>query len=141
MKDRENHRLRIRQRLCNACMSCQVYCATAKEQVCAPTRARVRIQLDPFGARHRIHICRQCEKAACVEACPEGAIVLSDDGSYWTIDYERCTGCRECMEACPFDAIFYDPAGDRIIKCDTCQGDPLCARVCPMEALVWDEQS
>ena len=74
-------RVRVRQKECNACMSCQAYCSTAKEEVCSPTRARVRIQLDPFDANHRINICRQCEKAACVEACPEDAIALSADGT------------------------------------------------------------
>jgi len=139
MEDPKNHRLRVRQRNCNGCMSCQVYCAVTKEHICAPRRARVRVQLDPLGARHRITLCRQCEQAACAEACPEGAIVLSDDGSYWAIDYARCTNCQECITACPFDAIFYDPLGDRIIKCDTCRGNPLCAQVCPTGALMWDE--
>ena len=133
-------RLQVRQKLCNGCMSCQVYCATAKEGICAPTLSRVRVTLDPFGARHRIAICRQCKEAACAEACPEDAIRLSDDGTYWAIDYTRCTSCRECMEACPLDAIFYDAVHDRVIKCDTCHGDPLCARVCPTGALTWTDE-
>ena len=140
MKGGRVHRLRVRQKACNACMSCQIYCVMVKEHVCAPRRARVQVELDPFDARHRIHLCRQCEKAACAEACPEGAITLSEDGSYWAIDYARCTLCRECVEACPLDALFYDPVGERVIKCDLCQGDPLCAQVCPTGALRWDGQ-
>ena len=140
MKGGREHRLRVRQKACNACMSCQIYCVMAKEHICAPRRARVQVELDPFGARHRIHLCRQCKQAACAEACPEGAIALSEDGSYWAIDYARCTLCRECVEACPLDALFYDPVGERVIKCDLCQGDPLCAQVCPTGALTWDGQ-
>lgn len=137
MKTGSGGRLRVRQRACNGCMSCQVYCSLIKEHVCAPTRSRVRIELDPFEARHRINLCRQCEKALCAEACPEEAIVLSEDGSYWFVDHERCTLCKECVEACKLGAIHYDPVGDRIIKCDTCEGDPLCAQVCPTGALTW----
>lgn len=136
----KKRRVRVRQKECNGCMSCQVYCSTAKEGFCSPMHSRVRVQLDPFDAQHRISICRQCEKAACVEACPEKAIVPSADGTYWVIDYERCTNCRECMEACPFDSIFYDPVANRVFRCDTCEGAPLCAQVCPMGALTWDEE-
>ena len=127
--------IRVRQKLCNGCMSCQVYCATAKEEICAPSCSRVRVALDPFGARHRISICRQCKDAPCAEACPENAIKLSQDGSYWAIDYDRCTGCQICLAACKLDAIFYDPLSDRVIMCDLCQGNPLCTQVCPTGAL------
>ena len=139
MRDRRKPRLRVMQKACNGCMSCQVYCATARAHICAPLCARVRIQLDPFEGRHRIHLCRQCKPAACADVCPEGAITLSEDGSYWAIDEARCTNCQECITACPLDAIFYDPIQDRIIKCDTCGGAPLCAQVCPTGALVWSD--
>lgn len=132
--------LRVREALCNGCLSCQVYCATANEGISAPVRARVRVPLDPFEGQHRIHICRQCKKALCVQACPEDAIVASSDGTYWIIDHERCTDCRECLQACPFGAIFEDPIGGHLIRCHTCQGDPLCAQVCPMGALAWEER-
>lgn len=133
-------RLRIVEEMCNGCSSCQVYCATKNEGMGAAARARVRIHLDPFEGCHRIHLCRQCKRAACAEACPEGAISRhsEDSYSYWVIDYARCTDCRACIEACPFEALFYDPIGKRVIKCDLCGGDPLCARMCPMGALVWE---
>ena len=138
MAKQKKPKLRIRKANCNGCMSCQINCATLKEGICAPVRARIHVQLDPWRARHRITVCRQCKEAKCAEACPEDAITLSDDGTYWAIDYDLCKGCRECVEACSFDAIFYDPQGDRVIKCDTCQGDPLCAQVCALEAIIWD---
>ena len=140
MSGQGRHRLRVSRRDCNACMSCQVYCSTARERICAPTSARVRIELDPLEAQHRITLCRQCKKALCAEARPEEAITLSEDGTYWEIDYSRCTGCRECETACPVNAIFYDTVGERVIKCDTCGGDPLCARVCPTGALTWEKR-
>ena len=131
--------LRVRQKLCNGCLSCQAYCSTSKTGVSAPAHSRVRVTLDPFGARHKIAVCRQCKDAACAEACPRDAIQLSEDGTYWAIDYSRCTTCRACVEACPLDAMFYDPLNDCVIKCDTCQGHPLCAEVCPTGALTWDD--
>lgn len=135
MTDRTRPKLRVNQNLCNGCMLCQAYCAVSREGISAPSSSRVRVKLDPWGAKHRIAICRQCKDAACAEACPEEAIRLSEDGSYWAIDYDRCTTCRECVEACRLGGIWYDPLSDRVIKCDTCQGDPICVQVCPMGAL------
>jgi len=143
MADRSRGRLRVREKFCNGCMSCQAYCSTSREGMSAATLSRVRIHLDPFGGAQKITVCRQCKKAACAEACPEKAIVRSSQGDYWEIDYERCTGCRECMEACPFDAIFYNSVGERVFRCDTCHGAPLCAEMCPTGALEWtgDEET
>lgn len=39
----------------------------------------------------------------CVEACPEGAILLREDGPQF--DRDLCTRCGECVEACPERAI------------------------------------
>jgi Fe-S-cluster-containing hydrogenase component 2 len=135
MTDRNRPRLRVKESVCNACMSCQAYCATAREGFSAVSSSRVHITLDPWGAKHRIAICRQCGEAACAQACPEKAIQRSEDGAYWAIDYRRCTGCRECVAACRLGGIWYDPLTRQVIKCDTCQGEPVCARICPMGAL------
>jgi formate hydrogenlyase subunit 6/NADH:ubiquinone oxidoreductase subunit I len=41
--------------------------------------------------------------AACVAACPTGAITL--DTTSWTVDAGRCVLCAACEAACPRDAI------------------------------------
>jgi Fe-S-cluster-containing dehydrogenase component len=64
------------------------------------------------------------------------AITRHADG-YWDVNYDTCIGCNECLRACPFGAMFYDPVGDKVMKCHTCQGEPACAAVCGTGALVW----
>jgi uncharacterized protein (DUF362 family)/ferredoxin len=45
--------------------------------------------------------CTQC--AACIEACPTGAISMKDKGIVF--DYSKCISCFCCQEACPASAI------------------------------------
>lgn len=42
--------------------------------------------------------------AACVEACPSGALSLTDTGTA-ALDYGRCIACQICVEACPEGAL------------------------------------
>lgn len=46
---------------------------------------------------------RCSREAACVAACPTGAITLDD--SHWTVDAGRCVFCAACARACPTAAI------------------------------------
>ncbi|MCS6839606.1 MAG: cyclic nucleotide-binding domain-containing protein [Roseiflexus sp.] len=52
--------------------------------------------------------CRQCRVGAeCVEACPEHAIIWNDRRALIITD--ACTGCGECVPACPYDAVHLKP--------------------------------
>jgi Fe-S-cluster-containing dehydrogenase component len=86
-------------------------------------------------------VCRQCEEAPCVQACPNEA--MYEDGSgIVRRSPMRCTGCRSCYLACPFGVID-DIAKHQVGKCDLCadrtsQGlRPRCVSVCPSGALVF----
>jgi len=105
----------------------------------APSKARIQVNLDPFGGNNHLRYCMQCKSAPCAEACPVDAIFLVSKGGYWAVDYDLCIGCKQCISACPLGVMFYDPIDDKVIKCETCQGDPICAQVCPTEALIWGD--
>jgi len=126
---------------CTGCLSCMLNCALANEGLNALSSARIFIDLDAFEARWPAIHCRQCVKARCAEACPVGAITRDPSGEFWCVDYDVCIGCRACVDACPFHAMFFDPLTDKVLKCETCAGHPTCVRSCAAGALRWQDAS
>jgi carbon-monoxide dehydrogenase iron sulfur subunit len=124
-------------KLCTGCMNCVLFCSQYNEDVSGPSSARIFVDLNPLSGEYVPLYCLQCKKAACAEACPVGSISKRPGEDYWSVNYETCIGCRACVTACPFGAMFIDPVSEKVLKCETCGGDPLCARVCPTQALFW----
>ncbi len=46
------------------------------------------------------------------------------------IDEQKCIGCKQCVQACPFGAIQMHPVTKKAIKCDLCGGKPKCVEIC-----------
>ena len=88
--------------------------------------------------------CHHCAKAPCKGACPEEAI-SRDERRIVLIDNERCIGCKECMEACPFGAMQFDDDQEVAMKCDLCHERlenneaPACSKTCPTRCIVWGD--
>jgi len=53
-----------------------------------------------------------------------------------------CIGCKACIQACPYDAIYIDPETHTAAKCHMCAHrldvglEPACVVVCPEQAIV-----
>ena len=49
------------------------------------------------------------------------------------VDLDKCTGCGECVSACPLDSIVI--TGDKAVVDDSCAECGACIDACPAEAL------
>lgn len=64
--------------------------------------------------------------------------ILETDPQIAAIDEVKCTGCGECLAACPFDAISMHARGGKnlaIINSSVCKGCGMCTPVCPEDAI------
>ena len=64
---------------------------------------------------------------------------LFSSGYRSAIDGELCTGCGECIEICPMDAI-KDEDSVFVVMVERCIGCGLCVDRCPVEAISMDER-
>ncbi|MFN2531181.1 MAG: 4Fe-4S dicluster domain-containing protein [Pyrinomonadaceae bacterium] len=95
---------------------------------------------------HQVTRCNQCTHAPCVTACPTSAMFKRNDG---IVDFDKsiCIGCKACMAACPYDAIFINPEDHSAEKCNFCAHridvglEPACVVVCPTQAILVGDQN
>ncbi len=85
--------------------------------------------------------CNHCANPPCARICPTAAMYQRDDGIV-EFDNRVCIGCKACMQACPYDAIYIDPDSNTAAKCHYCAHrtdiglEPACVVVCPEHAII-----
>ena len=85
--------------------------------------------------------CNHCSDAPCVEICPTTALFRREDGIV-DFDTDRCIGCKSCMQACPYDALYIDSDENTTQKCNYCVHrvevglEPACVVVGPEQAII-----
>ena len=59
-----------------------------------------------------------------------------------TIDWESCSGCRDCMKLCNFGAISYSPLVEKCyISQFECYGCGVCRALCPRDAITLKDRN
>ena len=135
----------IDQDTCIGCHACTVACKAEHDVPLGVNRTWVKyIEKGTFPDARRFYSvlrCNHCDNAPCVTICPTTALFRRADG---IIDFDdsRCIGCKSCMNACPYDAIYINPETQTAHKCNFCahrveQGlEPSCVIVCPTQSIV-----
>ena len=130
---------------CIGCHACTTACKSENEVPLAVTRTYVKyVDVGVFPEARRafqVTRCNQCDDAPCTAACPTGAMYRRPDG---IVDFDKsiCIGCKACIAACPYDAIFINPEDHSAEKCNFCAHrldvglEPACVVVCPTQAIL-----
>ena len=145
---------------CTACYSCFVACKdeywdndyppytagqprhgqfwmdlTKKEQGAYPY---IRVTYMPWPCMH-------CQNPSCLKAAKDGAIYKKRNGIV-VIDPEKAVGQKQVVDACPYGAIYWNPARKLPQKCTFCAHlldkgwkEPRCVESCPTKALVFGD--
>jgi Fe-S-cluster-containing dehydrogenase component len=135
-------------RRCIGCHACTVACKSENSVPVGSFRTWVKYtEKGAFPAVRRhfsVLRCNHCTKAPCVTICPVNALEKRADGIV-DVDRGACIGCRACMQACPYDAIYLNADSGSVEKCHFCAHRierklaPACVVVCPEEAIVFGD--
>ena len=130
---------------CIGCHACTVACKSENQVPLGSFRTWVKYtETGTFPEVRRDYSvlrCNQCTDAPCVTICPVRALGKGGN-EIVDVDPDHCIGCKSCMHACPYDAIYLNENKGTVEKCHFCAHRterglaPACAIVCPTEAII-----
>ncbi len=147
---------------CNGCYACQVACKDEHAgndwmpyarpqpdtgQFWLQIKETVRGTVPKVRVTYQPVLCAHCDNAPCREVCPVKAAIYQREDGLVIIDPEKCTGCRNCLEACPYHVIYFNEGLNIAQKCTGCAHlldrgwkVPRCADACPTECIKFGEE-
>ena len=130
---------------CIGCHACTVACKAENDVPLGAFRTWVKYVEKGRFPNTRRHFavlrCNQCDNAPCVTICPVTALYRRGNGIV-DFDGNKCIGCKACMQACPYDALYINPNTNTAEKCNFCAHrveiglKPACEIVCPERAII-----
>lgn len=130
---------------CIGCHACTVACKSENNVPVGSFRTSVKYtEQGRFPEVRRsflVQRCNHCTDAPCVTICPVNALQKRPDGIV-DVDRDACIGCRACMQACPYDALYLNEDLGAVEKCHFCAHrvdaglEPACVTVCPVGAII-----
>ncbi len=132
-------------RTCIGCGDCVVACKTEnkvpeglnRDWVVEATRGTYPNLTTEFRSER----CNHCSNPTCVTLCPTGASHQWKDTNIVLVAPEKCTGCKACIAACPYDARLVMHPDGYVDKCTFCHHrveeglDPACVSTCPTKCM------
>jgi Fe-S-cluster-containing dehydrogenase component len=130
-------RILVNEDVCSGCRACEVACVAWHDRRFGIATARMRVtKIEPLGVDHP-HVCRLCQRAPCMVACPSGALYKDEITGAVLLRPDDCIGCSACVDTCPFGTAALHPETGLALICDLCGGDPACVKRCATGAIVY----
>ncbi|MEZ4320477.1 MAG: 4Fe-4S dicluster domain-containing protein [Myxococcota bacterium] len=130
---------------CIGCHACSTACKSEHQVPLGVNRTWVKYvesgRYPDVRRSFQVTRCNHCSNPPCVRICPTGAMHQRADGIV-DFDSDACIGCKACLQACPYDAIYIDPDTHTAAKCNYCAHrtevgmEPACVVVCPEHAII-----
>ncbi len=140
-----NYGFLIRNDRCIGCHACSTACKSENEVPLGVNRTWVKsVETGTYpnvSRQFQVTRCNHCANPPCVRICPVTAMYQRTDGIV-EFDPDVCIGCKACLQACPYDAIYIDPNSGTAAKCHYCAHrvemslEPACVVVCPEHAII-----
>lgn len=148
MADTPHYVMAVDVERCTGCHACSVACKVENDVPLGNFRTKVYYHdagKFPTVTRSFLPVvCQQCKDAPCLNACPTKSITRGEDGIV-RIDQHSCDGNGDCVDACPYGAIYLDPILNVADKCSFCDHrlavgmEPACVETCPSSALIFGD--
>ena len=147
---------------CSGCYDCQIAC---KDEHCGndwtpyakpqPDTGQFWLKMNEFvrGTVPKVKVayipvlCMHCKDARCMKACPVDKGIYRREDGLVIIDPTKCTGCMNCVDACPYGVIYYNWDLNIAQKCTFCAHlldrgwkEPRCVDACPTGAYTFGEE-
>ena len=134
---------------CIGCYTCAVACKNWY-RIEAGKGARIKIREVIKGKYPKVSYwifptrCMHCDNPSCVPVCPTQALYTRKDGIV-ALDEKKCTGCKSCLSACPYQAPYFDQKKGVVDKCDLCAEridsglKPYCMESCAGAAMIFGD--
>jgi len=130
---------------CVGCAACVIGCKTENDTAPEYSRDWIYTLLEGEYPNLRMTIqserCNHCEDAPCVAACPTGSSHYGPLGTV-QVNPDKCSGCKACIMACPYEARYIDPRSGAAEKCTFCMhrleagiATTSCQEICPTQSI------
>lgn len=86
----------------------------------SPAEQEAMFQLERMTMHYLPRICNHCLNAACVAACPSGAVYKRGEDGIVLINQNKCRSWRMCVSACPYKKSYYNWSSGKSEKCLLC---------------------
>jgi len=128
-------KIAVNEEKCTGCRICELVCSVENEGVYNPELSRIIKLADGLPENFSTIVCQQCKDAPCIESCPVNAIYLDHEKEIVKINLDKCTGCKICVQICPYNAIKMNEKTNKVFKCEFCGGEPVCVKKCPANVI------